>query len=63
MTRRRAERPTWCGRCDPETRLVDREDGIAARCVRCHAAMQPGGRHAPQVRGGSMALDAMVGNR
>ena len=44
------ERPEWCGRCDPHTRLVDLEDGAAARCPRCHAATQPGGRHAPRIR-------------
>lgn len=49
MTRRRPERPPWCGHCDPDTRLIDLEDS-AMRCPRCHAATQPGGRHAPKIR-------------
>jgi hypothetical protein len=44
----RKQRPPWCGRCDEDTRLVDL-DGAAARCSRCHASTQPGGRHAPPV--------------
>jgi hypothetical protein len=64
MTRRRAERPPWCGHCDPDSRLVQRPDGLAARCMGCHAATQPGGRHAPRVPGsGTRHLDLMVTDR
>jgi hypothetical protein len=48
MTRRTVERPKWCGQCDEDTRLLDM-DCCATRCPRCHAATQPGGRHAPPV--------------
>ena len=58
MTRRAlAERPPWCGMCDETTRLVERADGLAARCARCHAACQPGGRHAPRVPPGARRLE------
>ena len=40
------ERPSWCGQCDPLSRLIDLGDS-ARRCPRCHAATQPGGTHAP----------------
>lgn len=64
MPRRLLERPPWCGQCDELSRLVERADGIAARCPRCHAACQPGGRHAPRIAGpGSIALDAQLGHR
>lgn len=63
MTRRRQEkeRPPWCGRCEPHSRLVDLDTGEAARCWRCHPATQPGGLHAPRIAGpGARHLDAMV---
>lgn len=42
-------RPPWCGRCDEFTRLLDVDDaGTPSRCPVCHAATQPGGRHAPR---------------
>ena len=42
------ERPTWCGHCDPLSRLIDLGDS-ARRCPRCHAATQPGGTHHVQM--------------
>lgn len=60
--RKRLERPPWCGQCDEGTRLVDLKDGRTARCGRCHAATQPGGRYAPRVAGpGYRHLDTMLG--
>jgi hypothetical protein len=29
-------KPPWCGECDEQTRLVDREGDHPARCIRCH---------------------------
>ncbi|OIQ85550.1 hypothetical protein GALL_326090 [mine drainage metagenome] len=29
-------RPTWCGKCDPRTRLLESDDGRMARCPQCH---------------------------
>jgi hypothetical protein len=29
-------KPPWCGECDQQTRLVDRDGDHPARCIRCH---------------------------
>lgn len=33
-------RPEWCGKCDPQTRMVENADRIPGRCPRCHPSTQ-----------------------
>lgn len=36
----RPKRPEWCGKCDPQTRMVENADRIPGRCPRCHPSTQ-----------------------
>ena len=40
VTQGRGRRTTWCGECDETTRLVELDDGRAARCSRCHPSIE-----------------------